>query len=349
MISNINKNNEDGKSWRDDLRKGPWTPIEDAILIEQVKKCGEGNWSLIQKNSELRRNGKSCRLRWLNHLRPDLKKGPFSEEEEKLIGDLHAKIGNKWALMATEVPGRSDNDIKNFWNTRMKKRLREYPPQITVQEAQHFSSSPFYSVLASCYPKNNLSVELPSNISAANPPPNHNQKQPNQNYYSSSSSSCTNNNASFILPLAPMSPYCKSSGLLNDVVMEGNALCRKGKSKMDAAIVIVREEEELADKRKIIEEGEEPPLPPVGTSKEEETTTIIATQSSSHQLISTEKNDNGGCNNNKEALNNSMPQMDDELLSILKNCPIYSPVRKWYKVDDDEDFPDDDDDGFESC
>ncbi|XLT04434.1 hypothetical protein HN51_043183, partial [Arachis hypogaea] len=287
MISNINKNNEDGKSWRDDLRKGPWTPIEDAILIEQVKKCGEGNWSLIQKNSELRRNGKSCRLRWLNHLRPDLKKGPFSEEEEKLIGDLHAKIGNKWALMATEVPGRSDNDIKNFWNTRMKKRLREYPPQITVQEAQHFSSSPFYSVLASCYPKNNLSVELPSNISAANPPPNHNQKQPNQNYYSSSSSSCTNNNASFILPLAPMSPYCKSSGLLNDVVMEGNALCRKGKSKMDAAIVIVREEEELADKRKIIEEGEEPPLPPVGTSKEEETTTIIATQSSSHQLIST--------------------------------------------------------------
>ncbi|RYQ97699.1 hypothetical protein Ahy_B08g093774 [Arachis hypogaea] len=281
MISNINKNNEDGKSWRDDLRKGPWTPIEDAILIEQV-------------------------------------------------------------------PGRSDNDIKNFWNTRMKKRLREYPPQITVQEAQHFSSSPFYSVLASCYPKNNLSVELPSNISAANPPPNHNQKQPNQNYYSSSSSSCTNNNASFILPLAPMSPYCKSSGLLNDVVMEGNALCRKGKSKMDAAIVIVREEEELADKRKIIEEGEEPPLPPVGTSKEEETTTIIATQSSSHQLISTEKNDNGGCNNNKEALNNSMPQMDDELLSILKNCPIYSPVRKWYKVDDDEDFPDDDDDGFES-
>ncbi|KAL4292823.1 hypothetical protein HN873_062221 [Arachis hypogaea] len=348
MISNINKNNEDGKSWRDDLRKGPWTPIEDAILIEQVKKCGEGNWSLIQKNSELRRNGKSCRLRWLNHLRPDLKKGPFSEEEEKLIGDLHAKIGNKWALMATEVPGRSDNDIKNFWNTRMKKRLREYPPQITVQEAQHFSSSPFYSVLASCYPKNNLSVELPSNISAANPPPNHNQKQPNQNYYSSSSSSCTNNNASFILPLAPMSPYCKSSGLLNDVVMEGNALCRKGKSKMDAAIVIVREEEELADKRKIIEEGEEPPLPPVGTSKEEETTTIIATQSSSHQLISTEKNDNGGCNNNKEALNNSMPQMDDELLSILKNCPIYSPVRKWYKVDDDEDFPDDDDDGFES-
>nr|XP_025616339.1 uncharacterized protein LOC112708392 [Arachis hypogaea] len=219
----------------------------------------------------------------------------------------------------------------------MKKRLREYPPQITVQQAQHFSSSPFYSVLASCYPKNNLSVELPLNISAANPPPNHNQKQPNQNDSSSSSSSsfsCTNNNASFVLPLTPVSPYCKSNGLLNDVVMECNALCRKGKSKMDATIVIGREEEELADKRKIIEE---PPLPPVGTSKEQETATIIATQSSSHQLISTEKNDNGGCNNNKEALNNSMPQMDDELLSILKNCPIYSPMRKWYKVDDDDD------------
>ncbi|XP_057730486.1 transcription factor MYB101-like [Arachis stenosperma] len=335
MISNNNKNNEDGESWRDYLRKGPWTPREDAILIEQVKKWGKGNWSLIRKNSELRRSGKSCRLRWSNHLNPDLKKGPFSEEEEKTIDDLHAKFGNKWALMATQIPGRSDNDIKNFWNSRMKKRLREYPPQITVQQAQHFSSSPFYSVLASCYPKNNFSVELPSNISAANPPPNHNQKQLNQNNSSSSSSfSCTNNNASFVLPLTPVSPYCKSSGLLNDVVMEGIALCYKGKSKMDATIVIGREEEELADKRKIIEE---PPLPPVGTSKEEETATIIATQSSSHQLISTEKNDNGGCNNNKEALNNSMPQMDDELLSILKNCPIYSPVRKWYKVDDDED------------
>ncbi|XLS68385.1 hypothetical protein HN51_019408 [Arachis hypogaea] len=272
MISNNNKNNEDGEeSWRDDLRKGPWTPREDAILIEQVEKCGKGEVAKVV--------GLDGR-----HLNPDLKKGPFSEEEEKTIYDLHAKYGNKWALMATKVPGRSDNDIKNFWNSRMKKRLREYPPQITVQQAQHFSSSPFYSVLASCYPKNNLSVELPLNISAANPPPHHNQKQPNRN--NSSSFSCTNNNASFVLPLTPVFPYCKSSGLLNDVVMEGIALCRKGKSKMDAIIVIGKEEEELADKRKIIEE---PPLPPVGTSKEEETATIIATQSSSHQLISTEE------------------------------------------------------------
>ncbi|XP_072080848.1 transcription factor MYB101-like [Arachis hypogaea] len=102
MISNNNKNNENCESWRDNLRKGPWTPREDAILIEQVKKCGKGNWSLIRKTSELRRSGKSCRLRWSNHLRPDLKKGPFSEKEEKLIDDLHAKFGNKWALMATE-------------------------------------------------------------------------------------------------------------------------------------------------------------------------------------------------------------------------------------------------------
>ncbi|XLS68392.1 hypothetical protein HN51_019415, partial [Arachis hypogaea] len=79
-------------------------------------------------------------------------------------------------------------------------------------------------------------------------------------------------------------PQCKSGGLLNDVVMEGNDLCPKGKSNKDAPIVIGKEEEELADKRKIIEE---PPLPPIGTSKEEETATIIATQSSSHQLIST--------------------------------------------------------------
>lgn len=88
------------------LKKGPWTSGEDEILVEYVKKHGEGNWNAVQKHSGLSRCGKSCRLRWANHLRPDLRKGAFTTEEERCIIELHAKMGNKWARMAAEVSGR---------------------------------------------------------------------------------------------------------------------------------------------------------------------------------------------------------------------------------------------------
>ncbi|CAN1843629.1 Transcription factor MYB101 [Linum perenne] len=121
------------------LKKGPWTAAEDAILVEYVKKHGEGNWNSVQKNSGLMRCGKSCRLRWANHLRPNLKKGAFTPEEERVIIELHAKYGNKWARMATQLPGRTDNEIKNYWNTRMKRRQRAglpmYPREFLDQTA----------------------------------------------------------------------------------------------------------------------------------------------------------------------------------------------------------------------
>jgi myb proto-oncogene protein len=113
FINNNNNNNNnvevDIDSSKDDvdaktgMKKGPWTPQEDMILIEYVNKHGEGNWNSVQKNSGLLRCGKSCRLRWANHLRPNLKKGSFSEDEEKIIIELHAKLGNKWARMAAQV------------------------------------------------------------------------------------------------------------------------------------------------------------------------------------------------------------------------------------------------------
>ncbi|KAJ6403927.1 hypothetical protein OIU84_012179 [Salix udensis] len=121
------------------LKKGPWTVAEDAILIEYVKKHGEGNWNSVQKNCGLTRCGKSCRLRWANHLRPNLKKGSFTPEEEQIIIELHAKHGNKWARMASQLPGRTDNEIKNYWNTRMKRHQRAglpiYPQDFQAKTA----------------------------------------------------------------------------------------------------------------------------------------------------------------------------------------------------------------------
>ncbi|KAK8997372.1 hypothetical protein V6N11_020852 [Hibiscus sabdariffa] len=123
------------------LKKGPWTAAEDAVLAEYVRTHGEGNWNAVQKNTGLARCGKSCRLRWANHLRPNLKKGAFSPEEERIIVELHAKMGNKWARMATQLPGRTDNEIKNYWNTRVKRRQRQglplYPPDIQPLHSQH--------------------------------------------------------------------------------------------------------------------------------------------------------------------------------------------------------------------
>ncbi|KHM99555.1 Transcription factor GAMYB-like protein [Glycine soja] len=102
---------------------------------------GGGNWNAVQRNTGLNRCGKSCRLRWANHLRPNLKKGAFSPEEEKLIVDLHAQFGNKWARMAALLPGRTNNEIKNYWNTGIKRRQRQGLPLYSDEHDQHNRST----------------------------------------------------------------------------------------------------------------------------------------------------------------------------------------------------------------
>nr|URY18774.1 MYB protein [Zanthoxylum bungeanum] len=105
------------------LKKGPWTPEEDQMLIDYIQKHGYGNWRTLPKNAGLKRCGKSCRLRWTNYLRPDIKRGRFSFEEEETIIQLHSRLGNKWSAIAAHLPGRTDNEIKNYWNTHIRKRL----------------------------------------------------------------------------------------------------------------------------------------------------------------------------------------------------------------------------------
>ncbi|KAJ0233943.1 Transcription factor MYB92 [Hirschfeldia incana] len=105
------------------LKKGPWTPEEDEKLVKYVQKHGHSSWRALPKLAGLNRCGKSCRLRWTNYLRPDIKRGKFSPDEEQTILNLHAVLGNKWSTIANHLPGRTDNEIKNFWNTHLKKKL----------------------------------------------------------------------------------------------------------------------------------------------------------------------------------------------------------------------------------
>ncbi|XP_015075907.1 transcription factor MYB14-like [Solanum pennellii] len=107
------------------LKKGPWTQEEDQILITFIQKYGHENWRALPKQAGLLRCGKSCRLRWTNYLRPDIKRGNFSEEEEQIIIKLHQLLGNRWSAIASRLPGRTDNEIKNFWHTHLKKRLEQ--------------------------------------------------------------------------------------------------------------------------------------------------------------------------------------------------------------------------------
>ncbi|XP_071726899.1 transcription factor MYB36-like [Rutidosis leptorrhynchoides] len=106
------------------VKKGPWSPEEDAILKHYIENYGfGGNWIALPHKIGINRCGKSCRLRWLNYLRPNIKHGGFSEEEDDIISSLYISIGSRWSIIAAQLPGRTDNDIKNYWNTKLKKNL----------------------------------------------------------------------------------------------------------------------------------------------------------------------------------------------------------------------------------
>ncbi|KAL2324101.1 hypothetical protein Fmac_023159 [Flemingia macrophylla] len=124
-MSTIGKREFNSSEVESELRRGPWTLEEDSLLIHYIARHGEGRWNMLAKSAGLKRTGKSCRLRWLNYLKPDIKRGNLTPQEQLLILELHSKWGNRWSKIAQHLPGRTDNEIKNYWRTRVQKQARQ--------------------------------------------------------------------------------------------------------------------------------------------------------------------------------------------------------------------------------
>ncbi|CAH8312274.1 unnamed protein product [Eruca vesicaria subsp. sativa] len=166
-----------------ELRRGPWTLEEDTLLTNYVLQNSEGRWNLVAKCAGLKRTGKSCRLRWLNYLKPDIRRGNLSPQEQLLILDLHSKWGNRWSKIAQYLPGRTDNEIKNYWRTRVQKQAR----QLNIES----NSDKFFNSVRSFWEQNSSNTYYCCPQNNNNNNNNNSLLPPSQSYDSTSSQTYT--------------------------------------------------------------------------------------------------------------------------------------------------------------
>ncbi|XP_057524136.1 MYB-like transcription factor EOBI [Amaranthus tricolor] len=174
-------------------RKGPWTPEEDKLLIEYVNLHGEGRWSSVSRCAGLNRSGKSCRLRWVNYLRPGLKRGQITPQEEGIIIELHSIWGNKWSTIARYLPGRTDNEIKNYWRTHFKKKERSRK----VSKSQKLKPKP---------PKEEPIIDQPTQVQT--------QEQDNNQVVPSQDHTYNNNNKQEVMFMHPNNIIIEEQNLM---------------------------------------------------------------------------------------------------------------------------------------
>ncbi|XP_010258843.1 PREDICTED: transcription factor MYB114-like [Nelumbo nucifera] len=124
------------------VNRGAWTAEEDGKLAQYIEIHGAKKWKSVAVKAGLNRCGKSCRLRWLNYLRPNIKRGNISDQEEDLILRLHKLLGNRWSLIAGRLPGRTDNEIKNYWNSHLSKKINQQKPKPCESSAEKHEPEP---------------------------------------------------------------------------------------------------------------------------------------------------------------------------------------------------------------
>lgn len=188
------------------LRKGAWGSDEDALLRKCIEKYGEGKWHLVPHRAGLNRCRKSCRLRWLNYLRPTIKRGDFGEDEVDLMLRLHKLLGNRWSLIAGRLPGRTANDVKNYWNTNVQKKLTttSYHGQKEVVKGQELN---YRKQASSCATTHVVVKPLPRTLSKGTSVPCY--LNPNNHLHSPSpgevlyNKNNNNNNNSMIINKTP--------------------------------------------------------------------------------------------------------------------------------------------------
>ncbi|KAL2493584.1 transcription factor MYB [Forsythia ovata] len=330
-------------SGRHMLKKGPWTAAEDAILKEYVKKHGEGNWNAVQRNSGLMRCGKSCRLRWANHLRPNLKKGAFSSEEERIIGELHAMLGNKWARMAAQLPGRTDNEIKNYWNTRLKRRQRAGLSTYHQEQQQinSNSSTSLQALLSSSHPinvsYNNTPLSLFDMLKSSNPQPSSSSYLSNINNHlkffcdnRDLSLSLVASNSPFSSSLTPL-PFSNNSLPMSS--LEYNALNfgpNNSSNQISTSIVTSIQDVEFPS----IQQSVQTETTPSSSERGDNSDLLGLMDKLGEKPVSnfpTHENNYQGTKK-KGCVEGVMNPVDDDIFSLLDNFPLaVQPVPDWYQ------------------